>query len=248
MGREWGEPYIVHRDEHLLVLYKPPGLATTAPGSGPCLVQRAQDLDPSAPRLHASSRLDAEVSGVVTFARTRVATRALLEARQAKAYHRRYVAIAPCSDDRLSDGEWTGAVGICPSDPRRRLVDGGKAQKSARTWYRFGEAAGPSRLLHMWPDTGRTHQLRVHAQAAGLPLFGDIHYSGERRWTLPSGRVVRAGRTMLHCYGVSLPRIDSEGRLELRVSPPEDFRVAWERLGGELSQLEALDNQPLQRD
>ena len=52
---------VVHRDPHLLVLSKPPRLPTTHPSGGDCLVRRATALDPDAPHLHASSRLDAEV-------------------------------------------------------------------------------------------------------------------------------------------------------------------------------------------
>jgi len=247
MSNRFGEPRIVHQDEHLMVLYKPPGLATTAPDEGECLVTHANRLDPKAPRLHPTSRLDAEVSGLVTFARTPLATRELIEARNTKVYHRRYLAITSSALDMGLAGEWTGRIGICPRDPRRRLADEGKAQKDARTFYRFGECAGPGRLLHLWPDTGRTHQLRVHAQAAGVSLFGDLHYGGDKRWTLPSGRVVRAGRTMLHCYALVIPAIGRSGKLELRCPPPDDFTLVWSRLGGQQHALGALDNEPVAR-
>ena len=69
---------IVHRDAELLVVNKPSGLPTTSPDGGDCLVARVHELDPDAPRLHPTSRLDAEVSGLVTFARTARATEALL--------------------------------------------------------------------------------------------------------------------------------------------------------------------------
>ena len=68
---------VVYRDDDLLVVEKPSGIPTTAPGAQSSLVQAVKRLDPSAPRLHPTSRLDAEVSGLVTFARTRSAATTL---------------------------------------------------------------------------------------------------------------------------------------------------------------------------
>jgi 23S rRNA-/tRNA-specific pseudouridylate synthase len=73
---------VVYRDEHLLVLNKPVGIATTAPDAGPCLFVLAKELDPKAAQLHPLSRLDTQVSGLVTFARTERANLWAMEARQ----------------------------------------------------------------------------------------------------------------------------------------------------------------------
>ncbi len=92
-----GEPSVrvAHRDAALLILEKPSGLPTTSlPGGGEALTDVAVRLDPDAPALHASSRLDAEVTGLVTFARTKAANAALLEARRRGRYGRRYLALA----------------------------------------------------------------------------------------------------------------------------------------------------------
>src|SRR6266545_3893474 len=82
-GSELGEvePRVVHRDDDLLVIDKPSGLPTTSPDGVNCLASWAREHDPDAPRLHASSRLDAEVTGLVTFARTSRAIQQLTAAR-----------------------------------------------------------------------------------------------------------------------------------------------------------------------
>lgn len=232
---------VVHRDRHLLVLYKPTGIPTTAPDDGPCLVREAERLDPDASRLHPSSRLDAEVSGLVTFARTKRGTHALIEARRDGAYGRRYLGITleqPGFAARC--GRWTASIGIDPADPRRRLADSGRAQKEAETVFRPRSLIDSGGLLDLWPITGRTHQLRVHAAHAGLPLFGDVHYGGERRVTQPNGRVVTASRAMLHCVALEL-RHPVLGELRLCSPPPADFRRCWDRLGGEPQALEVHD-------
>ena len=135
------EPRIVHKDDELLVLFKPPGLPTTAPDAGDCLVSRALRLDPQAPRLHPSSRLDAEVSGLVTFARTKRATHVLLRARQEGRYRRRYMGLTLNGlSDEPGHGVWEGSIGIDPADPRRRLADAGRGQKEAeKNWRKEAE-------------------------------------------------------------------------------------------------------------
>lgn len=227
---------VVHRDEQLLVLHKPAGLPTTSPDGRGCLTEVAADLDVRAPRLHPSSRLDAEVSGLVTFARTRRATRALLDARSAGRYGRLYQGLASSAPDP-EEGRWEQAIGIAPRDKRLRTAvePTGKRRSKARpaaTDYRVVERApGGQAFLELRPRTGRTHQLRVHCAHAGAPLLGDVQYGGPRRVTLPDGRVVTPRRVMLHCASLSLPDVArGTGTLELRDEMPDDMRDVWRAL------------------
>lgn len=239
------EVRVLHRDADLLVLYKPAGLPTTSPDGRHCLTEVAARLDPRAPRLHASSRLDAEVTGLVTFARTTRAIERLLAARRAGQYERYYLGLATRPLDPAS-GELAWAIARDPRDPRKRVaVESGAEKKrgkeqpqAARTRYRVLEAQPTAALLLLSPLTGRTHQLRVHVARAGAPLLGDRHYGGPTKITLADGRVVRAGRVMLHCASVRLPSFDQPAQLTLSAPIPEDFRSTWVALGGQLASLE----------
>ncbi len=228
---------VVYRDAHLLVLDKPVGLATTAP-SGPSLFALARELDPRAPQLHPLSRLDTQVSGMVTFARTAEANRVALAARQAGSLRRSYLGL--CSAQPApAQGEWRQAIAIDPRDPkRRRALAAGAAlppgAKPAHTHYRVLASAGPLVSVALWPVTGRTHQLRVHASAAGVPLFGDVAYGGARRITLANGRVLSGTRVMLHCAAFRMPDPGRAGAvIALELAPPDDLRQLWERAGGD---------------
>ncbi|MCA9602719.1 MAG: hypothetical protein KC417_11870 [Myxococcales bacterium] len=227
---------VVHRDAHYLIVSKPSGLATTSPDGQRCLASLVHDIDPEAPRLHASSRLDAEVSGLVTFARTERATEELLDARRRGTYRRLYVALAQAAPDPV-DGVWEDAIALDSRDlRRRRAVPGGTDRhgaKAARTRYACEPGASPLRWLWLSPHTGSTHQLRVHAAAHGAPLVGDVHYGGPRRVVLDDGRVLLARRTMLHCRMLSLPRLDGGGELVVGLQPPVDFADLWSRGGGD---------------
>lgn len=213
--KSWGERgvEVVYRDASLLVLSKPSGLPTTSPSErDDTLVKAAAALDPDAPRLHPSSRLDAEVSGLVTFARTSEATRYLLDAREQGAYRRAYVGLvaqAPAADEGVLDG----AIGLDPRDARKRRVvpEGEGAARPSRTHFRVLVRAPDAALLWLEPITGRTHQLRVHLAHAGWPLLGDRPYGGAPRVVLGDGAVLGARRVMLHCFALRLPALRSAG-------------------------------------
>jgi 23S rRNA-/tRNA-specific pseudouridylate synthase len=227
---------VVYRDEHLLVLDKPVGIATTSPDGGPCLVALAKEIDPSAPRLHALSRLDTQVSGIVTFARTERANLWAMDARMRGELWRRYLGITS-QQPQGAEGEYHFSIGIDPRDPRRRRALApnatGEGVQRAFTRYRVRALAGPLVALDLYPQTGRTHQLRVHTSAAGCALAGDVAYGGIKRLTLPNGRVLTAGRVMLHCAYFRMPRPEGNGLLELSLAPASDMQNLWRSAGGD---------------
>lgn len=235
---------VIHRDEDLLVLYKPPGIATTSEDGRNCLTEIAHSLDPRAPRLHPSSRLDKEVSGLVTFARTTEAIQALLYARKRHQYERTYIALAQGVPADAS-GSWDASIGIDPKDKRKRVAhDSGSAAKSvglreAHTDYavRCTLPEPNVTLLELHPRTGRTHQLRVHASHARLPLLGDVHYGGPKRLTLADGRVVSCHRVMLHCLRVSFPAMRSKEKFVFSTKVPSDMAGVFLALGGDENSL-----------
>jgi 23S rRNA pseudouridine955/2504/2580 synthase len=225
---------ILHRDHDVLVLYKPPHLPTTSPGKEASLASLAPGFDREAPLLHPTSRLDAPVSGIVTFARSRESIATLLQWRRQGLYRRVYVAIARAVPVP-SSGLWQAALEIDPRDARKRRVSDarqpGRGVKQAATDYAVMQNAEGACVLHLWPRTGRTHQLRVHCAAAGSPLLGDVSYGGIKRVVRPDGRVVTASRVMLHCAGVALPA-DRNGERALAVTcdVPPDMALVWSQL------------------
>lgn len=229
---------VVHKDAQLLVLDKPASLPTTSPDGARCLASLARELDPKARRMHPSSRLDAEVTGLVTFALTDRAIAELLAARAEGAYERCYVGLAarPLDPPR---GELRFAIGRDPRDVRRRIaLPPDSAQgASALTRYEVLVATAHSALVLLFPQTGRTHQLRVHLAQAGAPLLGDKHYGGPARVVLPDGRAIAIRRVMLHCLRLGLPNVAGEGRLVLEAAVPSDLRAVYEALGGAADDL-----------
>ena len=221
---------IAHEDRHLLVVVKPTGLATTAPRGGDSLTRRLEEA--RGVLLHPSSRLDAEVTGLVTYAKSKRAIAALKKVRAEGRYHRGYLAIAARAPHER-EGVWEASIAIDPRDPKLRVVsETGERVQWAKTSYRVREVLEHVSVLWLTPHTGRTHQLRVHAAHAGSPLLGDVRYGGQRRVVLPDGRVIAARRTMLHCTWLKLPAVEGRGALEIRAEVPRDMRALWTSLGG----------------
>jgi 23S rRNA-/tRNA-specific pseudouridylate synthase len=137
---------------------------------------------------------------------------------------RRYVAIAAAAPSSTR-GSWQTPVG----------------DRAALTRFACIETlgSGPA-LLALEPDTGRKHQLRIHASRAGSPLLGDDTYGGPRKRVLVSGSVLEFRRVLLHAASLTLR--DSRGeRWRIEAPVAGELLNAWEKLGGSAEPwLEAL--------
>jgi 23S rRNA-/tRNA-specific pseudouridylate synthase len=204
-------PFVLLHERGLLAVHKPAGIPTIADARGgehslAAEASRAIGVEESA--LHATSRLDRDVSGVVIFALNQDAAHALAEARSAGRYERRYVALAR---GVLPDaGRWSWPIARAKDARYRRVVEAPVPKDDAidaDTRFRVVRRAprganGESLLLAVAPITGRTHQIRVHAAFAGAPLLGDAPYGGERRLVSARGSVRKLERIALHCARV----------------------------------------------
>lgn len=219
----------------LLACFKPAGIPTVADhvGASHALVAlSASRVGRPEGELRVTSRLDREVSGVVVFATTAEAEARLRLARERGLYTRRYLAIACGSfrDPHHDRGVWDAPIGSA-KDSRQRSAHGPDAKPAQTRWRVVSRAPGYS-LLAVAPQTGRTHQIRVHASHAGAPLFGDRDYGGEARKTLANGGVVALSRIALHAARVTVPGLDGEF-VTIDAPVPSELLQLWEELGGD---------------
>ncbi|MBL4556987.1 MAG: RNA pseudouridine synthase [Rhodobacteraceae bacterium] len=177
-------PKVLHHDAEILVADKPAGLLSV-PGRGPdradCVIDRLRGAFPEVLLVH---RLDLDTSGVMVFALTRAAQRHLglqFERRHVrKAYLARVWGIVTAE---------AGAVDLplavdWPSRPRQK-VDAAAGRPALTRWKVLKRAPGATRL-RLFPETGRSHQLRVHMAAIGHPILGDPLYgTAESRAAAP---------------------------------------------------------------
>ncbi len=165
----------VHVDAHLLALDKPSGLLSVPakpPGPQDCLEARARTAYPDALLVH---RLDGDTSGIMVFARSKLAQRHLNWQFERRQVSKTYVA-------RVA-GRVAGEAGridlplICdwPNRPRQ-MVCHARGRPSVTEWRVIGREADATRL-ELTPLTGRSHQLRVHLLSLGHPILGDPFYA-----------------------------------------------------------------------
>ncbi|HEY1333386.1 MAG TPA: RluA family pseudouridine synthase [Myxococcaceae bacterium] len=167
-------------DDSLLVLDKPAGLPIhpTARYHHNTLVKLLERRHGPALRADPAHRLDRETSGLLVCGRGPEASRALMRAFQSGAVHKQYLAVVEGHppDAFLVDApiaEGTAEVRIAVRIDAR-------AGKPALTRFaverRFVRDGAPFAVLRCFPETGRQHQIRVHAREAGFPLVGDKIY------------------------------------------------------------------------
>jgi RluA family pseudouridine synthase len=225
----------------VIAVAKPAGISTQPDhrGIAHCMLGALAELLGEKPEsLHALHRLDREVSGVVLVSRNTKATAWIEQAREQSKFRRRYLAIA--SGHLMQPaGEWQTAIGQ-GKRPGLRRVGGPQAKPALSRYQRVAEiAARQVSLLVVEPATGRTHQIRVHAAHAGVPLLGDGDYGGQRRVVSSDGSVQALSRIALHALVVELPMLDGNN-WRIVAPPPAELIQLWQSLGGNAADLTSL--------
>jgi 23S rRNA pseudouridine1911/1915/1917 synthase len=217
---------VVYEDEGLLVVNKPAGMVVH-PSHGHwegtlvnALLARYPDLavgDAGRPGI--VHRLDRDTSGLIVVAKTEAALEHLRQQFKNRSVKKTYLALVH-GQPPAPEGIIDAPVG---RDPRRRqrmaVVPGGRA---ARTRYRLLEGLGDYSLLAVSPETGRTHQIRVHLSWLGVPVAGDPFYSRGREARDAKKRLGLA-RQFLHAWRLSFDRPGGKGVLELEAPLPADL-------------------------
>ncbi len=209
---------VLHRDRDVIVLDKPPGIAVHK-GAG-----HGDDLERSFDRLRFEAgetpalahRLDKDTSGCLVLGRSKAALKRLG---------------ALFASGRADKTYWAVVVGSVAGDAG--TIDAPLARRSAdkRSWWMKVDPAGDASLTHwrvlgradglawleLTPETGRTHQLRVHCAHAGWPIAGDHVYGGDLARS--------AARHMhLHARRIVLP-LDPARPIDVSAEPPDHMHV-----------------------
>ncbi len=199
---------VVYKDEALLAVNKPTGLLSV-PGRGPdkqdCCLRRVQDIFPEALMVH---RLDMDTSGLILFARSPEVQRSLSLQFEKRGISKTYTALVEGAlepDEGMID--FPMRKDMEQRLPPKHIVDCIRGKKAVTRWRVVERGAAVTRVS-LLPETGRSHQLRVHMNALGHPIVGDNIYgtAGER--------------LMLHAAELQLAHPVGGERLILRCPAP----------------------------
>jgi 23S rRNA pseudouridine1911/1915/1917 synthase len=215
---------IVHEDETLLVLNKPPGLVVH-PGSGNwqgtllnALLKHAPVLA-GVPRAGIVHRLDKDTSGLLVVAKTIEAQVNLVRQLQARTVRREYLALV--QGQIPHNGQVEAPIGRHPVARTKMAVTA--RGKPALTYYEVIERFADCTLLRCRLETGRTHQIRVHMQSIGHPLVGDPVYSSKKKTTA-------FARQALHACKLGLLHPQSGKTVNWETELPPDMHLLLESL------------------
>lgn len=209
---------ILYQDDSVLIINKPAGLPVhKGVGGGVTLTDYLDDLRFGLKQLpQLAHRLDRDTSGCLVLGRTPEALRRLGKLFAANQVQKTYWAVV-----QGQPPEQTGRI-VAPL-LRVQGTEGGfgfrmavdaKGQDAATTYRVLGQSAdGALSWLELCPETGRTHQLRVHCAHIGCPIIGDDKY----------GLAPRNAALLLHAYSLSLPLYAKREPIVVTAPPPASF-------------------------
>ena len=204
---------LIHADHCLLVVNKPSGLLSV-PGRGidkqDCLIKRVQVDYPDALIVH---RLDFDTSGLLVLARGKDMHRRLSILFQDRFVAKRYVAVVAGKLAPESGEVCLPLIVDWPNRPRH-IVDFATGKPSL-TRYRVHSYDAQRQCLRveLTPETGRTHQLRVHMLALGHPILGDSLYADP-------ASLAMADRLLLHAEHLAFAHPETDEQLNFDCIAP----------------------------
>lgn len=203
---------LVHEDDAILVVVKPAGLLTIA-------TDRERErtayrllwdyLAAKGERPFIVHRLDRETSGLLVFAKSEAAKRALQAQFEARSVERVYRALVEGRPPRDQ-----GTLESRLAEDRMLRVRSAERGRVAITHYRVLATRREGSLLELHLGTGRRHQIRVQLAESGWPIVGDVTHGGPR-----SG----AGRLCLHATRLGFTHPVTGARVVFESAPPPDW-------------------------
>jgi 23S rRNA pseudouridine1911/1915/1917 synthase len=226
---------IVHDDPHLVVVYKPVGVAAhPSPGwTGPTVIGGLAaagyrvSTSGAAERQGIVHRLDVGTSGLMVVAKSERAYTLLKAAFKARDVEKVYHALVQGHPDP-SSGTVDAPIGRHPThDWKWAIVSEAAGGRASITHYATLEAFRHASLLEIHLETGRTHQIRVHTSALRHPCVGDLTYGADPTLAATLG----LERQWLHAVRLAFQHPDTAERVQFDSPYPADLARALQVIG-----------------
>ena len=191
--------YLIYSDEEFIAINKPAGLATQGGSKINFSINDALCyLNQNTYDLRLVHRLDKETSGILLIAKNYLASIKLTKAFQEKKIQKTYLAITFGCPNKTS-GEISGLIGKNKNGAFELVQDDLINGKMAITQYKLLKTIGKCSLIEFKPLTGRTHQIRFHAQSLNCPIVGDSKYGSLESKSFSKNMLLHASNVILSC-------------------------------------------------
>ena len=239
---------IIYEDDSVIVIDKPSGMVVHPAYGNPsgtlvnALLYHCKDLTGINGFLRPGivHRLDKDTSGVMVVAKNDPAYHHLTKQFKNRTIEKTYLAIA-YGKFYQEEGLIDSAIGRHPSQ-RKRMSTRTKRGRKAITRWKVAERLDGFTLLEIFPQTGRTHQVRVHLSSMGHPLLGDPLYGRKGRPGTIHDPVLkkcveRMNRQALHAHKLGFIHPGTGEKVEFIAPLPDDMReiLGWLRSQNQLS-------------
>lgn len=228
---------VIYDDGDIIAINKPYDLAV----QGGSKIERHVDglldglvnADGVRPRL--VHRLDKDTSGVLLLARSANVAKELGHLFKGRDIKKIYWAIVSPVPE-IYDGTINAPLIKAGGSNKERMKIDSEEGKSAFTEYRVLETAGTeAAFVAFWPKTGRTHQLRAHAEFMNCPILGDRKYARRvithEHEKIDLGAMELANRLHLHAWRIILPHPTQKGMLDISAPLPPELLKSWRTMG-----------------
>ncbi len=231
---EYIRSLVIYKDEWLIALNKPAGLAVQGGSKVGQHVDRLLDglKFEKEERPFIVHRLDKETSGVLLLARDRKTAAKLAQMFQTKQMRKIYWAVldgVPAVEKGKINAPLLKKSG---RDGYESVVVDENGQKAVTYYCTLDKAGNKVSWLALMPKTGRTHQLRVHCASMGTPILGDVKYGTERFSGKGEASPLFSEKMHLHARSLSLPHPMKPGKLlSVKAPLPPHMRACFDFFG-----------------
>lgn len=219
---------VIYEDDLILIVNKPSGWAVHG-GSGVSLgvIEALRAARPELRQLELAHRLDRDTSGCLMLAKKRSALKMLQDLQRHGRIEKRYLA--------LLAGRWRKGKATVDAPLRKNTLSGGERVvrvdaegKASRTFFEVLGRYTDATLVEATLDTGRTHQIRVHAAHLGTPILGDPKYGDDAA----NRRLRELGlrRLFLHAHRLDFTWPDTGKRFSVQAELPDALQAVLNRL------------------
>lgn len=235
---------VLHEDDGFLVINKSPDMVVhPSPGVTEggtvvnALLHHTDELSAEGGDFRPGivHRLDRETSGILIVARTDDAHRKIAAQFKAREVHKEYLALSH-GHPKKPAGRVDLPLGRSPTQRKKHAVRVDSEGKASLTEWRAVRRIGLLTWFHCFPETGRTHQIRLHLRAIGHPIVCDALYGREKTltWSEVEGRRPKSGeepiltRHALHARRIEFRHPTTEALVAFEAPLPADLAALWD--------------------